>query len=200
MFSAFLRSIVSGVVGRVSAYSPSVGIAADIHIVRPSVVCSVCRGLTGTGSSHNTTSPPSITALQLLRSALSSPYPPSIPSAPPLKFNLEVVENKAPTSDQLRAILSYIPAATSATGDAPPDVLLSSHPTVDARPTSAESVAKLASSNLHALKWPIVVNWDSGRAAVGDVEGVKSILEELRKKRDGEVKEDEGHKPKGWFS
>ncbi|TFY64198.1 hypothetical protein EVJ58_g2783 [Rhodofomes roseus] len=149
---------------------------------------------------HSTSSPPSITALQLLRAALSSPYPPSKPNAPPLKFNLEVVENKPPTSDQLRTILSYIPAATSASGGVSPDVLVSSHPTVEARPTSTEDVAKLATQNLHALKWPIVVNWDAGRAAVGDVEGVKSILEELRKKRDGEATEDGDHKPKGWFS
>jgi len=148
---------------------------------------------------HNTSSPPSITALQLLRAALSSPYPPSRPDAPPLKFNLEVVENKPPTSDQLRTILSYIPAATSATGGVSPDVLVSSHPTVEVRPTSTEGVSKLASQNLHALKWPVVVDWDAGRAAVGDVDGVKSILEELRKKRDGEM-QDEGHKPKGWFS
>ncbi|KZT69055.1 hypothetical protein DAEQUDRAFT_727249 [Daedalea quercina L-15889] len=149
---------------------------------------------------HNTTSPPSITALQLLRAALSSPYPAHQPNAPPLRFNLEVLENKPPTSDQLRTILSYLPAATSAPGGVSPDVLVSSHPTVETRPTSTEGVVKLASTNLHALKWPIVVDWDAGRAAVGDVEGVKSILEELRKKRDGEMKEDEGHKPKGWFS
>lgn len=150
--------------------------------------------------SHNTSSPPSITALQLLRAALSSPYPSTKPNAPPLKFNLEVIENKPPTTDQLKTVLSYLPATTSAAGSTSPDVLVSSHPTVETRPTSTEGVARLASNNLHALKWPIVVDWDGGRAAVGDVEGVKSILEELRKKRDGEVKEDEGHKPKGWFS
>ncbi|KAH9934851.1 uncharacterized protein B0H18DRAFT_978618, partial [Fomitopsis serialis] len=114
MFSAFLRSIVSGVL--------------PMH--------------------HNTSSPPSITTLQLLRAAL----------CPPLKFNLEVVENKPPTGDQLRTILSYIPVATSATG-------------MEARPTSAEGVSKLASQNLHALKWPVVVDWDAGRAAVGDSSG-----------------------------
>ena len=40
----------------------------------------------------------------------------------------------------------------------------------------------------------------SGRATAGDSEGVKDILEYLKKKRDGEVKEEGEHKPKGWFS
>lgn len=58
---------------------------------------------------------------------------------------------------------------------------------MDGRPTSADAVNKLASKNPKALKWPIVVDWSGGRAAVGDVEGVKKILEELRKERDGEA-------------
>lgn len=83
---------------------------------------------------------------------------------------------------------------------ASPVSLLSAHPAVHTRPTSPEGVARLAAQNPHALKWPIVVDWHNGRAAVGDVDGVKSILEELRKKRDGESKEDADIKPKGWFS
>ena len=109
-----------------------------------------------------------------------------------MDFNLEVVENKPPTPDQMRIILSYLPARspTGPTGHVPtpsPDALLSAHPTVDSRPTDAEGVAKLAAQNPNALKWPIVVDWDHGRASVGDVEGVKALLEELRKKRDGET-------------
>lgn len=131
---------------------------------------------------------------------MSSPYPPSKPNAPPLNFNLEVIENSPPTSDQLRTILSYLPGDKTR-GETPSPVdLLSSHPTVHTRPTSPEGLSKLAEQNLHALKWPIVVDWDHGKAAVGDVEGVKSILEELRKRRDGEVKDDDVDKPKGWFS
>ncbi|KAI8992836.1 thioredoxin-like protein [Trametes punicea] len=138
---------------------------------------------------HNPNSPASTNALRLLRSALSSPYPPSRPSAPPLKFDLEVIENRPPTPDQVRTILSYLPAkAPSGQAQTPsPDVLLSAHPTVDSRPTNPEGVVQLASQNPNALKWPIVVDWHSGKAAVGDVEGVKSILEELRRKRDGEA-------------
>lgn len=66
-------------------------------------------------------------------------------------------------------------------------MLLSAHPTVDTRPTDPEAIAKLAAQNPNALKWPIVVDWNNGRAAVGDLEGVKAILEELRKKRDGDA-------------
>lgn len=133
--------------------------------------------------SHNASSPPSLTALKLLNAALTNPYPSSKPHASPLTFNLEVVENQPPTSDQLRTILSYLPGTASVA------TFVSSHPTVDNVPTSAEGVARLARSNSHALRWPIVVDWTGGRAAIGDIEGVKNILEALRKKRDGESKE-----------
>ncbi|KAI0706721.1 hypothetical protein C8T65DRAFT_577124 [Cerioporus squamosus] len=149
-------------------------------------------GLKQISSSHNPSSPASKNALNLLRSAVSGPYPPSKPSAPPLNFNLEVIENTPPTADQLRTILSYLPSKSATGPSAPfqtpsPDVLLSAHPTVDTRPTSADGVVKLASQNPNALKWPIVVDWHNGKAAVGDLEGVKGLLEELRKKRDGEA-------------
>ncbi|EMD35197.1 hypothetical protein CERSUDRAFT_97125 [Gelatoporia subvermispora B] len=148
---------------------------------------------------HNPSSPPSNSALKLLQSAVSGPYPFHKPSAPPLKFNLEVVENTPPTSDQLRTILSYVSANSPKGAETPsPASFLSAHPTVHTRPTSAEGLARLASENPNALKWPIVVDWDHGKAAIGDVEGVKSILEELRKRRDGEIKDEESDQPKGW--
>ena len=109
-----------------------------------------------------------------------------------MDFNLEVIENKPPTKDQLRTILSYLPAK-SPTGPGgfastpSAETLLSSHPTVDERPHDVDGVATLASRNPNALKWPIVVDWHNGRASIGDVTGVQQILEELRKKRDGEV-------------
>ena len=68
------------------------------------------------------------------------------------------------------------------------------------RPSSADAIARVASENPHALKWPIVVDWTGGKASVGNIDGVKGILEELRKRRDGELKGDEEHRPKGWFS
>ncbi|KAI0789261.1 thioredoxin-like protein [Abortiporus biennis] len=147
---------------------------------------------------HNSSSPPSQTALKLLNSALTSPYPPTNPSAPPLEFNLEVIENKPPTKDQLSTILSYLPSAASY--PSPSDALLSAHPSVISRPTSTEGIVNAASSNLNALKWPIVVDWDDGKVAIGDIDGVKHILEELRKKRDGESKVEDNRKHKGWFS
>ena len=62
------------------------------------------------------------------------------------------------------------------------------------------AIANLAQENPAALKWPIVVDWTAGHASVGDVEGVKAILEKLRQRRDGEAKEEEIHQPKGWFT
>jgi hypothetical protein len=44
------------------------------------------------------------------------------------------------------------------------------------------------------------MDWHGGRASIGDVEGVKGVLEAIRKERDSESKGEEEHKPKGWFS
>jgi len=61
-------------------------------------------------------------------------------------------------------------------------------------------VVKLGNKNPNSLKWPIVVDWTGGRASIGDVEGVKAILEAIRKERDGELKGEVVNQPKGWFS
>jgi len=125
-------------------------------------------------------------ALELLRSATSSPYPLSHPKGP-LKFNLEVITG-LPTKDQLRTIESYLPHGSLASF-----ISGGSYATAD-------QVLSQAKSDLDSFKWPVVVDWVGGKAAVGDIDGVNEILENLRKKRDGEVSEPEEHKPKGWFS
>ncbi|KAG2135356.1 uncharacterized protein EDB93DRAFT_1242543 [Suillus bovinus] len=142
---------------------------------------------------HHPSSPPSIQALALLRNALSSPYPPGKQSARPLEFDLEVVETKPPTADQLKTILTYITPSRSA---APlgPSAFLSAHPATPGlgeQPQSAKSIVNLAEQNPNVFKWPVVVDWIGGRAR---------ILEAIRQQRDGEVKQDEVDQPKGWFS
>jgi hypothetical protein len=82
---------------------------------------------------------------------------------------------------------------------------LSAHPssgneTTGERPATIEGIVKLTEKNKSALKWPIVVDWEDGQVAVGDMEGVKRILEKIRRKRDGEEGEVEQEKPKGWFT
>ncbi|KAH0579575.1 hypothetical protein H2248_002426 [Termitomyces sp. 'cryptogamus'] len=147
---------------------------------------------------HQPSSPPSTKALNLLRSSISAPYPPGQAQKQPLAFDLEVVEGP-PTSDQMRTILSYLPSKAVS----PSLAFLSAHyatPSGSERPEGVSAIANLAQNNPSALKWPIVVDWHSGQAAIGDVEGVKGILETLRKRRDGELKEDEVHQPKGWFT
>ncbi|KAF5367358.1 hypothetical protein D9615_010270 [Tricholomella constricta] len=147
---------------------------------------------------HQPTSPPSNKALTLLRSALSSPYPPNQAGKPPLDFSLDVIEGP-PTSDQLRTILSYLPSKSIS----PSTAFLSAHfaaPSGLDRPEGIAAIAKVAQDNPAALRWPIVVDWNDGQASVGDIEGVKSILERLRKRRDGELKEEEVDQPLGWFS
>ncbi|KAF7323848.1 RNase III domain-containing protein [Mycena kentingensis (nom. inval.)] len=128
---------------------------------------------------HHPTSPPSVKALGMLRSALSAPYPDK--GSEPLKFNLEVIEG-APTADQLNTILSFLPAKDDSAPSAA-SVFLSAHPT---SPSSGDidSISRLGRDRPNALKWPIVVDWNAGTASVGDVGGVTRILEELRKKRD----------------
>ncbi|TFK26952.1 hypothetical protein FA15DRAFT_245755 [Coprinopsis marcescibilis] len=135
---------------------------------------------------HHASSPPSNKALNLLRAAISSPYPSTNPAAPPLQYNLEVVESP-PNKDQLNTILSYLPSKATS----PSMAFLSAHPasgaTPEERPQTVEAIAELAQKNPRSVKWPIVVNWNDGTVAVGDVEDVKRMLEKLRKKRDGEV-------------
>jgi hypothetical protein len=146
---------------------------------------------------------PSNRALALLQAALSSPYPQGSASKSPLKFDLEVIENAPPTADQIRSIMDYLPRIRDVDDPHHVAALISSHPSAPClpdRPYSPEGLVRLAQKSPLALKWPIVVDWTSGRASAGDVEGVKDILEYLRKKRDGEVKEEEDYKPKGWFS
>jgi hypothetical protein len=50
------------------------------------------------------------------------------------------------------------------------------------------------------MRWPIVVDWLGGKASIGDVEGVKGILETLRQRRDGETEGEDLHRPTGWFT
>ncbi|KDR78003.1 hypothetical protein GALMADRAFT_209478 [Galerina marginata CBS 339.88] len=136
---------------------------------------------------HRPSSPPSKKALDLLKASVSAPYPPGNPQNPPLQFQLDVVESP-PNADQLRTILSYLPSPATN----PAMVFLSAHPTgpnANEQPSTCKGIAELAEKNPNVLKWPIVVDWLGGKASVGDVEGVKSILEHLRKKRDGEVEE-----------
>ena len=139
----------------------------------------------------------------MLRAATSSPYPPGVPSLSPLKFNLEVIENTPPTADQIRTILDYLPPLRDVDDPHHVSALISSHPSAPSlpdMPSSPEGLIRLAHKSPQAIKWPIVVDWTNGRASAGDSEGVKDILEYMRKKRDGEVKEEEEFKPKGWFS
>ncbi|KLO16623.1 hypothetical protein SCHPADRAFT_823065 [Schizopora paradoxa] len=124
--------------------------------------------------SHNASSTQSKRALELLRASLTSPYP---PSKAPLDFELEVVES-APTPDQVQTILSYLPSSPSVAS-----TFLSSHPSAtgsESQNVSAKSLTEIASQNTSALKWPIVVDWTGGRASIGDVDGVKGILDAIQ--------------------
>ncbi|KAG8215456.1 hypothetical protein J3R82DRAFT_9072 [Butyriboletus roseoflavus] len=149
-----------------------------------------------TANSHHPASPPSVKALAMLRASLSAPYPPSKPNAPPLEFNFEVIESKPPTPDQLRTILSYV---TPKDVNASYSTFLSSHPGLEEQPESAADVAELGAQDPNALKWPMVVDWNGGRASIGDVDGVAKMLEALRQRRDGEVKDEDVVEPRGWF-
>jgi len=150
---------------------------------------------------HHPSSPPSVKALAMLRASLSAPYPPTKLDAPPLDFNLEVIESKPPTADQLRTILSYVTPKDVSAATPSYATFLSSHPSApgsEEQPQSAAGITELGSQNPNALRWPVVVDWNGGRASVGDVDSVAKMLEALRQHRDDEVK-DEDVVPKEWF-
>ncbi|KAH9990341.1 hypothetical protein BJV77DRAFT_1013171, partial [Russula vinacea] len=134
--------------------------------------------------SHNPSSPPSNKALAVLRAALSAPYPPGSSSKSPLNFNLEVIENAPPTSDQIRSILNYLPRVRDIDDPHHIAALISSHPSAPSlpdRPHSPEGLVRLAQKSPLALKWPIVVDWTSGRASAGTLR-VKG-MGKLRKRK-----------------
>lgn len=95
--------------------------------------------------------------------------------------------------------MSYLPSKNAS----PSSEFLSSHPAAPSgseRPETFSGVANLGQQNPNAIKWPIVVDWLGGKASIGDVEGVKGILETLRQHRDGESPEEDVHRPTGWFT
>lgn len=132
----------------------------------------------------------------MLRDSLSGPYPVGSGKGQPLEFQLEVVESP-PNSAQLGTIMSYLPSKAAN----PSMVFLSAHPSaanITEEPTTLKGIAALAEANPNAFKWPIVVDWVDGKASIGNAEGVKEILESIRKKRDGETMEEDIYRP-GWF-
>ncbi|KZS95354.1 hypothetical protein SISNIDRAFT_548293 [Sistotremastrum niveocremeum HHB9708] len=126
---------------------------------------------------HNSKSPVSQRAVEILKAAKAGPY-----KGKPLEFDLEIITDQPPTPTQFQTILSYTSKPLSS-------LLASAHPSASSEPTplSEEALHEAVTKNKESLKWPVVVDWYNGRAVVGEAEGVKSvILEELRKERDGE--------------
>ncbi|KAF8312502.1 hypothetical protein DL93DRAFT_2168376 [Clavulina sp. PMI_390] len=127
---------------------------------------------------HNS-NPESTRCLALLRSALSSPYPPATSKTPAgpgaLQFELSTTENVPPTADQIRTILSYLRLPLS--------TLVSAHPTSGTSPAdSAEALVAAATSNPKVFRYPVIVNWDDGEAAL-ESSGVKKMLDKLAARR-----------------
>lgn len=153
-----------------------------------------------TRCSHNASSPPSMKALSLLRKANTEPYP----TAPqrPLSFELNISE-RPPTSDQLRTMQRYY--------GRPISTFLSAHPTSDGSQSGSgdefERIVQNAEKNKMALKYPLVVDWDAGKIAVGDLADVQKILDARQKARDAGNDSNSSNSPggaggekKGWFS
>jgi len=119
--------------------------------------------------------------VNVLKRATSEGYP--FGSGKALEFNLEVVES-APTPDQMTTISTYTSKPASS-------LLATASPTSSASTGSGDTndIHKQVSQNPMNLRWPIVVDWENGRAVVGDsgeAERTRSvILEGLRKDRDG---------------
>ena len=98
----------------------------------------------------------------------------------------------------MKIIMSYLPSKSVS----PSSTFLSAHftaPSGSEKPETLSRIADVGRQNSNAIKWPIVIDWFGGQASIGDVEGVKSSLENLRRQRDGEIKE-ENHTHSGWFT
>jgi hypothetical protein len=131
-------------------------------------------------------------ALSLLRKASTEPYP----TAPhrPLSFELNVSE-RTPTSDQFKTMQRYYGRPISS--------FLSAHPTSGGSETGSgdevERIVQTAEKNRMALKFPLVVDWDAGKVAVGDLTEVQKILDARQKARDEGHDAGGGETKKGWF-
>lgn len=88
----------------------------------------------------------------------------------------------------------------------PISTFLSAHPTSAGSETGSgdevERVVKTAEKNRTALKYPLVVDWDGGKVAVGDLSEVQKILDaRLKARNDASTGgNSEGGEKKGWFS
>jgi len=116
----------------------------------------------------------------LLRAALTAPYPHQASEGKAgsraLEFDLNIVENAPPTVDQIRIILSYLKLPLS--------TLVSAHPTSGVSPAdSPEALVKVATGNPKVFRFPVIVNWEDGEAAL-DLGGVKRILDNLAERRE----------------
>ena len=145
-------------------------------------------------NSHNS-NPQSKQSLALLRSALSQPYPPATSTTKSgshaLEFELSVTENTPPTPDQIRILLSYLKLPLSS--------LISAHPTAGSLSIdSAEALVQAASKNPTVFRYPVIVDWENGDAAL-DVGGVKKMLDKLAESR-GKGGADNVDQSKKWFS
>jgi len=115
-------------------------------------------------------------SLALLRTAITSPYPPQTSTGNALEFDLSIVENASPTADQIRIILSYLRLPLSS--------LVSAHPTSGvSQHDSPQALVDAASNNPKVFRFPVIVNWDDGEAAL-DVGGVKRMLDNMVERRD----------------
>lgn len=116
----------------------------------------------------------------MLRTALTAPYPHLTPEGKAgsraLEFDLNIVENAPPTADQIRIILSYLKLPLS--------TLVSAHPTSGVSPAdSPEALVKVATANPKVFRFPVIVNWEDGEAAL-DLGGVKRMLDNLAERRE----------------
>ncbi|PVG00145.1 hypothetical protein CPB86DRAFT_783019 [Serendipita vermifera] len=134
---------------------------------------------------HNPSSPPSVNALALLRKAKAEPYP-SPPKAP-LSFELSVVE-RLPTTDQFKTMQRYY--------GQPITTFLSAHPSSNEEGKGADEVERVrnvANKNPLALKYPLVVDWDRAKIAVGNLSDVKKILDGRAEERDRSGSDNSGN-------
>jgi hypothetical protein len=87
-----------------------------------------------------------------------------------------------PTADQLRTMQRYYGRPVSA--------FLSAHPSTSGSEAGGsggdevERVVQAAKGSAMALKYPIVVDWDAGKIAVGSVDDVEGLLRARAKLRD----------------
>jgi arsenate reductase-like glutaredoxin family protein len=140
--------------------------------------------------SHNPNVRSSVKALEHLEAARTQSYPKSTRKRvfPPLSFDIDIRE-RSPTAEEFTELI-YMAETSTYTLFLDRGI---SH-SFRSHPTNAQGLYDIVQKDLTAMRWPILVNYNTQQIAL-DHTSLKSVLKTLVHERDGKPKEPEPPAP-----